>query len=147
MPTLDPAAFITRWLGVAASELATSQSFFRDLCDLLGVPAPTHDNDYQFERPITFKHGDGSASAGRIDCYYRGHFVWESKKLPPGAQPRRFDEAMLRARQQAEDYARALPAAEGRPPFLVVVDVGHVIELYPAPPTRPSPTRAATASA
>ena len=24
----------------------------------------------------------------------------------------------------------ALPASEGRPPFLVVVDVGHVIELY-----------------
>ncbi len=36
----------------------------------------------------------------------------------------------LRARAQAEAYARALPATEGRPPFLVVVDVGHVIELY-----------------
>jgi hypothetical protein len=31
---------------------------------------------------------------------------------------------------QAENYARALPADEGRPPFLVVVDVGNVIELY-----------------
>lgn len=29
--------FITRWQGVTASELATSQSFFRDLCDLLGT--------------------------------------------------------------------------------------------------------------
>ena len=37
---------------------------------------------------------------------------------------------MLRARQQAENYARALPASDGRPPFVVVVDVGHVIELY-----------------
>jgi hypothetical protein len=37
---------------------------------------------------------------------------------------------LLKARQQAEDYARALPASEGRPPFVVVVDVGHVIELY-----------------
>jgi acyl-CoA hydrolase len=36
----------------------------------------------------------------------------------------------MRARAQAEGYARALPAAEGRPPFLLVVDVGHVIELY-----------------
>jgi SAM-dependent methyltransferase len=27
-------------------------------------------------------------------------------------------------------YARALPAAEGRPPFLLVVDVGNAIELY-----------------
>jgi hypothetical protein len=41
-----------------------------------------------------------------------------------------FDDALLRARAQAESYARALPATEGRPPFLVVVDVGHVIELY-----------------
>ncbi|MCC7115784.1 MAG: class I SAM-dependent DNA methyltransferase, partial [Burkholderiales bacterium] len=36
----------------------------------------------------------------------------------------------LRARTQAEQYARALPATEGRPPFLVVVDVGNVVELY-----------------
>jgi hypothetical protein len=41
-----------------------------------------------------------------------------------------FDDALLRARGQAENYARALPADEGRPPFLVVVDVGNVIELY-----------------
>ena len=36
-----------------------------------------------------------------------------------------WDTAMLRARGQAEQYARALPADEGRPPFLLVVDVGH----------------------
>ncbi len=38
----------------------------------------------------------------------------------------------MRARAQGEGYARALPATEGRPPFVVVVvvDVGHVIELY-----------------
>ena len=41
-----------------------------------------------------------------------------------------FDDALLRARGQAEQYARALPATEGRPPFLLVVDVGNVIELY-----------------
>jgi hypothetical protein len=38
-----------------------------------------------------------------------------------------------RARQQAQSYARSLPQveiAEGRPPFLVVVDVGHTIALY-----------------
>lgn len=140
------AAFVQRWQDVSASELATSQSFVIELCALLGVEPPTHEAHYQFERPITFHHGDGSTSTGRIDCYKRGHFVWESKKLsrpgrapgaagplPPaagrGSSPA-FDAALLRARQQAEDYARALPAAEGRPPFLVVVDVGHVIELY-----------------
>jgi hypothetical protein len=133
-------AFIARWQGVTASELSTSQSFVRELCELLGVavPHPTPDQSYMFERPITFQHGDGSTSAGRVDCYKRGHFVWESKKLKAGvaaqatgsAPSKAFDDALLKARQQAENYARALPAAEGRPPFVVVVDVGHVIELY-----------------
>jgi hypothetical protein len=136
--TAATAAFISRWQTIAASELATAQSFVIELCALLGVDPPRHDADYQFERPITFLHGDGSTSAGRIDCYLRGHFVWESKKLKAGipsqaggaAPTRAFDDALLRARTQAENYARALPAAEGRPPFVVVVDVGHVIELY-----------------
>jgi len=83
-----------------------------------------------FERPITFSHGDGSTSAGRIDCYRRGHFVLEAKKLKAGSHTKGFDDALLRARAQAEGYARALPAPEGRPPFLMVVDVGNVIELY-----------------
>ncbi|MEY4908537.1 MAG: hypothetical protein RL260_2255, partial [Pseudomonadota bacterium] len=89
------------------------------------------------ERPVTFQNGDGSASPGRVDCYRRGAFVWESKKLNPGAQAAKngkttqsFDNALLLARSQAEHYARALPASEGRPPFVVVVDVGHVFELY-----------------
>ncbi len=125
-------AFIERWQGVAASELSTAQSFVRELCELLGVPVPhpTPEQDYMFERPITFSHGDGSSSAGRIDCYLRGHFVLEAKKLKAGPQTKGFDDALLRARAQAEGYARALPPAEGRPPFLLVVDVGNVIELY-----------------
>ncbi|WP_143433582.1 DNA methyltransferase, partial [Hydrogenophaga sp. A37] len=138
--TDSAAAFIKRWKGVTASELSTSQSFVIQLCELLGVeaPHPTPEQSYMFERPITFQHGDGSTSAGRVDCYKRGHFVWESKKLKAGvtaqqagaAPTKAFDDALLKARTQAENYARALPAAEGRPPFVVVVDVGHVIELY-----------------
>ena len=133
-------AFIAKWTGNPASELSTAQSFVIDLCDLLGVPRPhaTDERDYMFERPITFAHGDGSTSPGRVDCYKRGHFVWESKKLKTGiaaetsgsAPTKAFADALLKARTQAENYARALPAAEGRPPFVVVVDVGHVIELY-----------------
>ena len=129
---MDADSFIHKWQGVKASELSTSQSFLLDLCDLLGVdkPHPTPEQDYLFERPITFAHGDGSSSAGRIDLYRRGCFVLESKKLKSGAHTKAFDEALLRARSQAEGYARALPASEGRPPFVVVVDVGQRIELY-----------------
>jgi len=125
-------AFIQRWQGVSASELATAQSFVIDLCELLGVPKPhpTPAQDYMFERPVTFSHGDGSSSAGRIDCYKRGHFVLEAKKLKAGSHTKGFDDGLLRARSQGEDYARALPADEGRPPFILVVDVGTVIEVY-----------------
>ena len=44
-----------------------------------------------------------------------------------------WDTAMLKAREQAQRYARALPKEEipdGRPPFILVVDVGHSIALY-----------------
>ena len=36
---------------------------------------------------------------------------------------------MLEAKAQADQYVRALPPAEGNPPF-VLVDVGHTIERY-----------------
>jgi hypothetical protein len=101
--------FIARWQAAGGSERANFQSFVADLCALLGVspsdPAreDTRDNAYVFERRITFRHGDGSSSAGFIDCYRRACFVMEGKKVRAGAP---------------------------RPPFVVVVDVGNVIELY-----------------
>jgi hypothetical protein len=122
-------------------------------------PEPTRpddrENGYVFERNVCFRHGDGSSSIGRIDLYRRGHFVCEAKQgsdQPGERSPlavreegarwpaarrgtavrgtRGWDLAMLRAKGQAEQYARALPVEEGWPPFLVVVDVGHAIELY-----------------
>lgn len=130
--TKSASAFIERWQGVMASELATAQTFVMDLCELLGVskPHPTPAQDYMFERPVTFSHGDGSSSAGRIDCYKRGHFVLEAKKIKAGPHTKGFDDGLLRARSQGEGYARALPSNEGRPPFVLVVDVGTVIEVY-----------------
>jgi len=106
-------AFITFWSQVTSSEIATAQSFVSGLCTLLNLPPPTHEPDYMFERPITFSHGDGSNSAGRIDCYRRGHFLLEAKKLKNNTPTKGFDDALLRARTQAEGYARALPALEG----------------------------------
>jgi hypothetical protein len=124
--------FIHKWQGVSASELSTSQTFLLDLCGLLDVqsPFPTPEQDYMFERPITFQHPDGSTSPGRVDLYRRGHFVLESKKQNTGTQTKGFDLGLLRAHSQADGYVRALPASEGRPPFLLVVDVGTVIEVY-----------------
>jgi hypothetical protein len=133
-------SFIARWSQASGSERSNCQPFVMELCTLLGLPQPdparddTRDNAYVFERRVTFAHGDGSQSNGFIDCYRRGTFVLEAKKVKVGRAgdtlTKGFDDALMRARNQAEGYARALPAGEGRPPFLLVVDVGHVIELY-----------------
>ena len=53
-----------------------------------------------------------------------------SKKSGPIRGTGAWDDAMLKARGQAERYARSLPAIEPTPPFLLVVDVGHSIELF-----------------
>ena len=129
-------AFLARWSVNSGSDLANYQLFLTELIALLDLPRPepasedTRDNAYVFERRVQFAHGDGSTSLGRIDLYRRGHFVCEAKKVKAGAHTKGFDLALMRARSQAEEYARALPADEGRPPFLIVVDVGHTLDLY-----------------
>ena len=113
-------------------------------------------NDYVFERRVDFKFDDGTTSPGRIDLYRRDCFVMEAKQstkrvragsaksrrpdLPEDAAQLRagaatrgtygWDRVMRAAKRQAEDYARALPKEHGWPPFILVVDVGHVIEVY-----------------
>lgn len=128
----SPEAFIALWQGITASELSTSQSFIIGLCELLDVPRPhaTAEQDYMFERPVTFTYADGTSSAGRVDCYRRGNFIAESKKLKSSVGSERFSRNLLEAHAQAQNYARALPASESRPPFLLIIDVGTVIEVY-----------------
>ena len=113
-------------------------------------------NDYVFERRIEFKHADGSSSTGRIDLYKRNCVILEAKQsakrqtnkpskeqltlLPEDAGqqklgqakrgPRTWDKVMKEARKQAENYARALPVEHGYPPFLLILDVGHVLEVF-----------------
>lgn len=112
-------------------------------------------NDYVFERAVKDPLDDGAVAHRRIDLYKRGCFVLEAKqsRLIPGGrktlpdsedlfrqpqpQPRgrrsaarSWDTLMLNAKAQAERYARCLPAAHGWPPFILVCDVGHVIEVY-----------------
>ena len=106
-PSLSPAAFRARWQEADGSELANYQLFITDLCRVLGVPSPdparedTRDNAYVFERRITFRHGDGSSSTGRIDL--------EAKKIKLGVTSKGFDDALQRARGQAESYVLASP--------------------------------------
>lgn len=152
--------FIDRWSRSGGSERANFQQFLIELTQLLDVPAPNpatadaQNDDYRFERPVTFIH-TGTQSRGFIDLYRRGSFIMEAKQgrgqagsedadqlallpVPTGPQrqghglrgSRRWDDTMLRARNQADGYARAVARVDGWPPFLMIVDVGHVIELY-----------------
>lgn len=156
----DVEQFISRWQGrEGGQERANYVSFLNELIALLGLPKPdpadaTHEhNDYVFERAVK-KAKDEGASHGRIDLYKKNSFVLEAKQsrlkgikkvagqnelfnaeLPDAARGRRgadraWDVLMLNAKRQAEEYARALPASHGWPPFILVCDVGHCIEVY-----------------
>ncbi|KTT68113.1 class I SAM-dependent DNA methyltransferase [Sphingomonas sanguinis] len=153
-------AFIQRWQACeGGAERANYALFLTELCAIIGVapPDPAHAtstrNDYVFERAVVLPGGDEDRR-GRIDLYKRGCFVLEAKQsreglgakslaaegpMLPGLLPdeagaaprsRQWDVLMRRAREQAEQYARALPVEHGWPPFLIVVDVGRVIELF-----------------
>jgi hypothetical protein len=64
--------FIARWQGLQGGrERANYQLFLIELAEALGVerPAPSDSRcrDYAFERTVTFREPDGTASAGFID--------------------------------------------------------------------------------
>lgn len=112
---------------------------------------------YCFERPVSLRKGDGSTSTGFIDLYKKDCFVCEAKQgsdqKPKGysgqeaalglvaPQPMKtgtairgttgWAKAMIKAKNQADGYARALhDEGEGWPPFLIITDVGYSIELW-----------------
>ena len=112
-------------------------------------------NDYVFERVVREAGRDGAASNKRIDLYKRDCFILEAKQsrysgekkladepeapkfsgfetAPRGRRSanRAWDVLMLNARSQAENYVRLLPASHEPPPFVLVCDVGHCIEVY-----------------
>lgn len=128
--------FLARWQKAGGTERANYQLFLTELCSLLDLPLPepagddTRDNAYVFERRVVIKQPDGSTNNGFIDLYKRGSFVLEAKQTGKALDSTGWDKAMLKAYNQADQYARALPAEEGRPPFILVVDVGRNIELY-----------------
>lgn len=141
-------------------EIANAQLFVERLTGALGVEQPspakeeTRLNDYVFERSVTFHHAGGTTSTGRIDCYKRDCFIWEAKQSAKREKARAseqlelagietsqklghakrgtksWDKVMIAAKQQAEGYARALPDDHDYPPFIMVADVGNVIEVY-----------------
>ncbi|MDP2793310.1 MAG: hypothetical protein Q8O25_04380, partial [Sulfurisoma sp.] len=135
MPS-SPEIFIARWNGISGSERSNYQLFIIELCELLDLPRPepagqTHgDNSYVFERHLKEHDPDARAANRFIDCYRRGSFVLEAKSVQINRASQGAKIALRGAHGQALNYARNLAVEESRPPFLIVVDVGDVIELY-----------------
>jgi hypothetical protein len=152
--------FISRWTArEGGAERANYQMFLSELCDVLGVQRPDPAgadrelNDYVFERAVRPRGGDAATAPKRIDLYKKNAFILEAKqsRLPgkdkaiPGQLPlladepanlgkrsisRGWDVMMKNARQQAESYVFLLDADHPAPPFIIVCDVGHCLELY-----------------
>ncbi|NTF32875.1 class I SAM-dependent DNA methyltransferase [Rhizobium skierniewicense] len=153
-------AFIARWQGQeGGQERANYALFLTEMCSLLDLPQPDpasaspDTNDYVFERVVKETTRDGAVNSKRIDLYKRNCFVLEAKQsrlsgdkkladtptlpglesAPRGRRAsanRAWDVLMMNARAQAENYVRLLPAAHEPPPFVLVCDVGHCIEIY-----------------
>ena len=100
LPTISPQKFIELWTDAGFNESQGAQSFFNDLCDLIGHPKP---RDVRDPESFTFEK---AVPGGFADAYYEGHFVWEFK-----GRDRQLNEAVT----QAVGYARHLK----NPPLII----------------------------
>ena len=97
---MSPAEFIATWQNTTLNEEQGAQSWFNDLCDLIGHPKPLGDLNgltYAFEHRL---------ETGKADAYYENHFGWEFK-----THEGQLDEAM----RQVLGYSMYLKT----PPLLV----------------------------
>ena len=157
---MTPDRFIARWTGgEGGAERANYVMFLTELCEVIGVDRPdpagatSQFNDYVFERAVRPRDSAEPHAPQRIDLYKKGCFILEAKqsRLPgkkkeisnqeklaldePAQLGRRsvakgWDVMMLNARKQAEQYVFLLDSSQQAPPFLVICDVGHCLELY-----------------
>ena len=100
LPTISPQKFIELWTDAGFNESQGAQSFFNDLCDLIGHPKP---RDVRDPESFTFEK---AVPGGFADAYYERHFVWEFK-----GRDRQLNDAVT----QAVGYARHLK----NPPLII----------------------------
>ena len=128
---------VGRTVQLQASGLTVGKMYFLRLYPTSGFRPDSQNDDYRYERPVTFIH-TGTQSRGFIDLYRARHFVMEAKQgTGKGREPepdqlsllgdeltklrqghgvrgtRRWDDTMLRARNQADGYARAVAREDG----------------------------------
>ncbi len=162
---MTPEAFIAHWANAGSAERSNAQPFLIDLCDLLGVdrPPPASGGDggpYRFERNVSHYDADERVTTRRMDLYKRECFVLEAKQgtnaapqpelfaLAPEATRRQavrnspgWAQHMLRAKGQAEDYVRDLPASEAHRHSWSSATSGSVSTSTPTSPAPGGTTR------
>lgn len=141
---MDVETFISNWTNAPVTERSHFHSFIFQLCYVIGVELPDQhqpgSDDYRFERPVAFRHDDGSMHWGYIDCYRRNCFVLEAKQsakavtrkpdvkaVRPHMKASASNGSLTVAKNQAENYAKAL---DEWPPFLITTRVGSSLELW-----------------
>ncbi|MCY4558431.1 MAG: class I SAM-dependent DNA methyltransferase [Chloroflexi bacterium] len=73
MPSISPQEFVDRWRDAGFGERQGAQSFFNDLCGLVGHATPAAYGDpeaFTFEKAVP---------GGSADAYFEEHFGWEFK--------------------------------------------------------------------
>ena len=73
LPTMMPQEFVARWWDAGFGERQGAQSFFNDLCGLVGHATPAGYGDpeaFTFEKWVP---------GGFADAYFEEHFGWEFK--------------------------------------------------------------------
>ncbi len=73
LPTISPQEFIGRWRDAGFGERQGAQTFFNDLCGLVGHPTPAA---YRDPEAFTFEK---AVPGGFADAYFEERFGWEFK--------------------------------------------------------------------
>ncbi|WP_241525025.1 class I SAM-dependent DNA methyltransferase [Simplicispira metamorpha] len=127
-------AFIARWQGVAASELSTAQSFVIDLCALLGVerphPTPRPTKATCSSAPSPSRTATAAPAPGASTATGVATWCWRQKSSRLAAIPKALTMACCARAAKLKTTPVPCPPTRARPPFVLVVDVGTVIEVY-----------------
>jgi hypothetical protein len=111
---MDVSEFIYKWERADLNEKAAFQTYFNDLCELVGheppIIADPEGKSFRYEKFVIKSVG----GTGFVDAAYKGKFVWEHKSK---------GEDLDEAYRQALNYVRAL----GNPPLIVVGDFERII--------------------
>jgi hypothetical protein len=106
--------FVDKWKANELNEIASAQSHFIDICNLVGHPAPTDCDPkgefFTFEI-VTDKTNGGK---GRADAWYKAKFIWEYKR-PHLSLVKAYNQLLL--------YRESL----GNPPLLITSDTHEII--------------------